>query len=97
MIAGPRLSPGFRSSPGCDRPVLTGLVNNPGPWGLCHVGRIVMDRPVYQAGRKGISTGLVEGLLTNDSRTMATETPLLQNRNDFLPGFGPVLVAIDQY
>ncbi|KAJ9486013.1 hypothetical protein VN97_g7340 [Penicillium thymicola] len=41
---------------------------------------IVMDRPVYQAGRKGISTGLVEGLLRNDSRTMATE-PIVSSRN----------------
>ncbi|KAJ6146721.1 hypothetical protein N7497_008703 [Penicillium chrysogenum] len=41
---------------------------------------IVMDRPVYQAGRKGISTGLVEGLLTNDSRTMATES-IASSRN----------------
>jgi hypothetical protein len=28
---------------------------------------IVMDRPVYQADHKGISTGLVEGLLRNDT------------------------------
>ncbi|KAJ5530813.1 hypothetical protein N7527_004206 [Penicillium freii] len=40
---------------------------------------IVMDSPVYQAGvyqagRKGISTGLLEGLLKNYSRTMATES-----------------------
>ena len=41
---------------------------------------IVMDRLVYQAGRKGISIGLVEGLLGNDSRTMATES-IASSRN----------------
>ncbi|OQE20849.1 hypothetical protein PENFLA_c015G07408 [Penicillium flavigenum] len=41
---------------------------------------IVMDRPVYQAGRKGISTGLLEGLLKNDGRTMATES-IASSRN----------------
>ncbi|KAJ5251625.1 hypothetical protein N7489_002035 [Penicillium chrysogenum] len=43
---------------------------------------IVMDRLVYQAGRKGISTGLVEGLLTNDSRTMATESNASSRNHD---------------
>ncbi|KAJ5578129.1 uncharacterized protein N7459_007093 [Penicillium hispanicum] len=41
---------------------------------------IVMDRPVYQAGRKGISTGLLEGLLKNDGQTMATES-IASSRN----------------
>ncbi|KAJ6136438.1 hypothetical protein N7512_001598 [Penicillium capsulatum] len=35
---------------------------------------IVMDRPVYQTGHKGISAGLLEGLLKNDGGTMATES-----------------------
>lgn len=41
---------------------------------------IVMDRPVYQAGSEGISTGLLEGLLKNDGRTMATES-IASSRN----------------
>jgi hypothetical protein len=42
---------------------------------------IVMDRPVYQAGRKGISTGLLEGL-QKDNRAMATESIASSQNHD---------------
>ncbi|KAJ6190529.1 hypothetical protein N7519_000550 [Penicillium mononematosum] len=39
-------------------------------------------RVAETAGRKGISTGLPEGLLKNDSRTMATESSVSSRSHD---------------